>query len=84
MQHYNSLPFSQQPANDPYPEPHPLHTLSAYFFKLHFNNILQSTPSHSKRGRPSWLFDQYFICSSYLDHACYMPRLRKFYQNNVQ
>ena len=50
-----SLPCSQQPATYPHPEADPIHALSSYLLKIHFNITLPSTPS-----LPSGLFPSRF------------------------
>ena len=40
-----SLPSSEQPENYPHPEANPMHALSSYLLKIHFNITLPSTPS---------------------------------------
>jgi hypothetical protein len=46
METESSLASSQELATGPYPVP--AHVLTPYFFKIHFNNILSSTPRFSK------------------------------------
>jgi len=55
MQTEFSLPCSQQPETYPHSEADPIHALSSYLFKIHFNITLPSTPS-----LPSYLFPSRF------------------------
>jgi hypothetical protein len=44
------MPHSQQgPSNNPYPEPKqkPIPRIDTYFFKIHSNTVLPSTPTPS-------------------------------------
>ena len=47
-----SMPHSQRLSNNPYIQPnHPITRIDAYYFKIHSNIVLQSTP-----GIPKGLF----------------------------
>jgi len=52
----------------------PLHILSPYFYNIHFNIILHSTPTSFEVDSSFRFFDQSFVCISHLSNACYMPR----------
>jgi hypothetical protein len=50
-----------------------VHTLAPYFFQIHFNSILPSTPKSSK-----WSFSfsfprQNYVCTSLLTHTSHIP-----------
>jgi hypothetical protein len=63
-----SSPFSQEPADGSYPEPH----ASRLQFFIYFNIIFPSTPRSSEKFLPFTFSDQHFLYISHLSYACYM------------
>jgi hypothetical protein len=66
------LPCLQEPAIGPYRKMNPVHTLTTYLFKIHFNSILPSmlfqVASYLQVLWPD------FARLSHLSHTCYMPQ----------
>lgn len=70
-----SLPYSQQPATWPYPEPaeSSTRTLPSYFRKIKCNITFPSTFRSSNRLFSFRFFRPKSACASLLPHTCYMP-----------
>ena len=65
----------------------PVHTSTSHFLKIHFNNILPSTP-----GSPNWCLSRRFphqnlVHTSHFLHTCHMPRpshsSRFYHRHNI-
>jgi hypothetical protein len=69
--HEGSLPFTQEPATDPYPEPDPSQHHRYQRFKIHFNITLASIPRSSKWRLPSRVSNENSVCISHVSY--YMP-----------
>jgi hypothetical protein len=73
MESESSLPFSQQPTINRYPEPdQSIPTLVSYFFKIYFNIILPSMPTPFKWFLPQFSSPKpciYFSSIPFVPHA---------------
>jgi len=73
MEPEGSLPYLQQPATGPYPEPDtPAHIFPPYFSDIYSNSILPSTIMSSAWSLSFRSTDQNIIRISHLSHACYL------------
>jgi len=75
-----SLPYSQTPPlvlklN----QMEPVHSFKTHFSKIYSNIILPPLPKFSKWSLPFRVFNQIFVCISYLTYECYMTHLTQYY-----
>jgi len=57
----------------------PVHALPFHFFKIHFNIILQYTPTYSKWSPSPRYSHQNPVCTSPVSHTCHMTHPPHFF-----